>query len=104
MSPTADATTPEGGAAGGEGAFGPGGGDAGRDPGFEAATGADSPSTSSTTRTLPTGTTSPSPPRTSTTLPGFGAPMVTVALSVITSTMSWFSETEAPTCTSHPTI
>src|SRR5689334_13936242 len=62
------------------------------------------PPTSNTTSTSPTGTVSPTLKRRSATLPVLGAPMVTVALSVITSTISWFSLTLSPSLTSQLTI
>src|SRR6185369_10935894 len=72
--------------------------------GAAAGAAAPSPATSSTTSTSPTGTVSPTLKRRSATLPVLGAPMVTVALSVITSTISWFSLTLSPSFTSQLTI
>src|SRR5690606_24190943 len=62
------------------------------------------PPSSKTTSTSPTGITSSTAPRSSSTLPALGAPMVTVALSVMTSTISWSSLTVSPSATSQPTI
>ncbi len=66
--------------------------------------GASLPLTSKTTSTECTGTTPPSAPRVSSTLPARGEVMVTVALSVITSTMGWSSATASPGAISHLTI
>ncbi len=62
------------------------------------------PDKSNTTRTEWTGTTAPTCPRSSTILPDLGDVIVTVALSVITSTIGWSSVTESPGPTSHLTI
>ena len=51
-----------------------------------------------------TATISPTLPRVSTTVPALGAVIVTVALSVITSTIGWSSATTSPGLTSQPTI
>src|SRR5689334_22470537 len=95
MSPTADATGPPDWAGAGLAAAGACAG-AGASP--------PRPSRSSTIRIVPTGTVSPTLKRRSDTLPALGAPMVTVALSVITSTISWFSVTGSPSWTSQLTI
>jgi len=55
-------------------------------------------------RTACTATVSSSLPRVSSTLPALGAVMVTVALSVITSTIGWSSTTTSPGAMSHLTI
>src|SRR5450432_1635150 len=100
MSPTALATGPaEDGAAFGAGAAAGAGAAS-----FAAGAGASAPPTSNTTSTPPTGTVSPTLKRSSVTLQALGAPMVTVALSVITSTISWFSVTSSPALTSQLTI
>ena len=66
--------------------------------------GASPPLTSKTTSTACTGTTPPTAPRVSSTLPDRGEVMVTVALSVITSTIGWSSATVSPGAIIHLTI
>src|SRR5688500_5192869 len=102
MSPTALATGPD--EDDGAGAGAAAGAGAGAAAFGAASAGAPSPARSSTTSTWPTGTVSPTLNRRSATLPLRGEPIVTVALSVITSTMSWFSLTVAPSSTNQLTI
>src|SRR3954463_9160017 len=107
MSPAALAAGPSNfpGAAG-AGAAGAGAAAGAAGSGAAAGAGASAPPApvSNTISTWPTGTVSPTLYLSSVTLPALGAPMVTVALSVITSTISWFSATSSPAFTSQLTI
>ncbi len=68
-----------------------------------AAATAPAPPSSNTTSTPCTCTISPTLPRVSVIVPAFGAVIVTVALSVITSTIGWSSTTTSPGFTSQLT-